>query len=275
VIRLFALLILWAAQAGTAPAAEFEADLAAFPDRVRADIKALARAYPEFVAKVDGGPNGGPVLVMKDGARIPYDDGRPKAYEEKLDTADIEDMLSQPYTVGPLAGGVEVNEDPGRIRNDPFFQAIYGRSAADVRKGLVSVDFCGTRIQFHGTGKAAQALGRVSADLSSLLKAKPDLKEYVFPLGGTFNWRTIEGTRRLSPHSYGVALDLNAAKGAYWRWTGDRKGAVDDKVRRKYPMEIVAAFEKHGFIWGGKWYHFDLMHFEYRPELVFPAGPAS
>ena len=25
----------------------------------------------------------------------------------------------------------------------------------------------------------------------------------------------------------------------------------------KIPLEIVAAFEKHGFIWGGKWYRFD------------------
>ena len=25
----------------------------------------------------------------------------------------------------------------------------------------------------------------------------------------------------------------------------------------------------HGFIWGGKWYHYDTMHFEFRPELVW------
>jgi hypothetical protein len=33
-------------------------------------------------------------------------------------------------------------------------------------------------------------------------------------------------------------------------------------------MKIVDVFEKHGFIWGGKWYHYDTMHFEYRPELL-------
>src|SRR5262245_1812136 len=27
-------------------------------------------------------------------------------------------------------------------------------------------------------------------------------------------------------------------------------------------------FEKYGFIWGGHWYHYDTMHFEYRPELL-------
>jgi hypothetical protein len=36
------------------------------------------------------------------------------------------------------------------------------------------------------------------------------------------------------------------------------------------PQEVVAIFEKRGFIWGGKWYHFDTMHFEYRPELLTP-----
>jgi hypothetical protein len=34
------------------------------------------------------------------------------------------------------------------------------------------------------------------------------------------------------------------------------------------PPEIVAIFERHGFIWGGKWRHYDTMHFEYRPELL-------
>jgi hypothetical protein len=39
-------------------------------------------------------------------------------------------------------------------------------------------------------------------------------------------------------------------------------------MRNRYPQEIVEIFEKHGFIWGGKWSHFDLMHFEYRPEML-------
>jgi hypothetical protein len=34
------------------------------------------------------------------------------------------------------------------------------------------------------------------------------------------------------------------------------------------PLAIVEVFERHGFIWGGKWYHYDSFHFEYRPELI-------
>ena len=43
--------------------------------------------------------------------------------------------------------------------------------------------------------------------------------------------------------------------------------------------DIRAACERHGFVWGGKWLHFDTMHFEFRPELLHPAcragGPTS
>ena len=38
--------------------------------------------------------------------------------------------------------------------------------------------------------------------------------------------------------------------------------------RNRIPLEIVAVFEKHGFIWGGRWYHFDTMHFEYIASML-------
>jgi hypothetical protein len=44
---------------------------------------------------------------------------------------------------------------------------------------------------------------------------------------------------------------------------GKVKALLDD-----YPQAIVELFEKQGFIWGGTWSHFDLMHFEYCPELL-------
>ena len=44
----------------------------------------------------------------------------------------------------------------------------------------------------------------------------------------------------------------------------------DGKVvwKNRVPGAIGEIFERHGFIWGAKWYHFDTMHFEYRPELI-------
>ena len=84
-------------------------------------------------------------------------------------------------------------------------------------------------------------------------------------MGGTLNWRVIEGTQRLSAHSFAIAIDLNPGQSGYWRWRVEGNH-VD--IRKEFPQSIVTIFEAQGFIWGGKWYHYDLMHFEYRPELL-------
>jgi hypothetical protein len=51
-------------------------------------------------------------------------------------------------------------------------------------------------------------------------------------------------------------------------WTPRLKEMKRIKV---YPKEIVRIFEKNNFVWGGKWVHFDMMHFEYRPEIILKA----
>jgi hypothetical protein len=51
---------------------------------------------------------------------------------------------------------------------------------------------------------------------------------------------------------------------------GNRPMPEDDVFAyypNQIPWPIILLFEKYGFIWGGKWHHFDTMHFEYRPEL--------
>jgi hypothetical protein len=40
------------------------------------------------------------------------------------------------------------------------------------------------------------------------------------------------------------------------------------------PLPFVRAFEQEGFIWGGKWFFFDTIHFEYRPEILILARQA-
>jgi hypothetical protein len=62
-------------------------------------------------------------------------------------------------------------------------------------------------------------------------------------------------------------VDIATGPSHYWLW--ERTGAGEYK--NSIPRAIVEIFEKHGFIWGGAWYHFDTMHFEYRPELLLKA----
>ncbi|MBQ9537217.1 MAG: M15 family metallopeptidase [Desulfovibrionaceae bacterium] len=65
-----------------------------------------------------------------------------------------------------------------------------------------------------------------------------------------------------------MAFDIGAKQGAtYWRWCKLRP----HPLQQTYPHEIVKSFEDTGFIWGGKWHEYDIMHFEYRPELICKA----
>ena len=105
-------------------------------------------------------------------------------------------------------------------------------------------------------------LRAVSAEIDALPEK---IKRAAYPIAGTYNCRAVADTGQPSPHSYGIAIDLNTAFSDYWYWRPHDGHIV---YRNRMPEEIVAIFEKHGFIWGGKWYHFDTMHFEFRPELL-------
>ena len=99
------------------------------------------------------------------------------------------------------------------------------------------------------------------------MSPQTELSSWIRHLGGTYTWRKIAGEARLSPHSFGMASDLNPNKGPYWRWSG----GSSHPDQATYPRAIVELFEQNGFIWGGKWREYDLMLFEYRPEIICQA----
>jgi hypothetical protein len=257
------------------PSPALAAVLAKLPDSLRQnetlrlDLNVLLSTYGNAIKGVEVSGGNRVYLIMQDGQKIVYDDGRHKNFEEKLDHPDLEDMLSQPYRPGRSGLKVFPDEDPGRIRVEAFFNAVYGTTAAQVRDNLVPVAFAGTTTSFNSRNGAAAALAKVEKKLSYLLSTNPGLGAWIFPLKGSYNRRSIAGTDRLSAHSWGIALDLH--KGTYWRWSKVSGPAELLALRSEYPWEIIAAFEEQGFIWGGKWYHFDTMHFEYRPELLAKA----
>lgn len=226
-------------------------------------LNLLAASYPDAIARIDGN-----ALILGDGGPpIVIDDGRTKSHAEKLAAGDVEDSLSQVYPLGACATPPAVDFDPGRIRSESLLKRLYGGSAAAVRRDLVGVDWFGERLQVTRKHGMAAALKAVAADLSR----QAELRRYLSPSAGTFNWRPIAGTATLSVHSFGAAIDVNTRFADYWRWAGKAR----DGYRNRYPLGIVQAFEKHGFVWGGRWYHFDTMHFEYRPEMIAIARAAG
>ena len=91
-------------------------------------------------------------------------------------------------------------------------------------------------------------------------------RKFLVPAAGTYNCRVIAGTDRVSAHGWGIALDIAIGSTDYWYWSDPTgKNVV---FRNRIPAEIGAVFERHGFVWGARWYHHDTMHFEYRPEIL-------
>ena len=233
--------------------------LADEPLTLERKLDLLAAAYPAAIERVEDNL----LYFIDDGEPLEIDDGHSKSHAEKLQQADIEDMLSQIYPAGPCERETVLNFDPGRIRSDTLMRRLFGASANEVRKQLTSIDWFGQKLSVTTRHDVDKALIKVR----DAIAADPELVKYATRSGGTYNWRNIAGTRRLSVHSFGAAIDLNTGYADYWRWAGGKPGDVP-QYRNSYPMKLVALFEQHGFIWGGRWYHYDTMHFEYRPELL-------
>lgn len=229
-------------------------------------LSRLQAAYPDHIARVT--PN---ALIWTDGETTPYDDGRVKDFAAKLADPDLEDQMSIPYPSGTTyPWPPPENFDPGRIRFEPFFKKMYGSNPADVQTHLRPVDWLpgagGKKLMATSLNGVDQKLRAVSQELDAL---GAQIRRYVDNPAGTYYWRTIEGTPRLSVHSFGIAIDINVKYSRYWRW--DLFGPQAKLIfKNDIPLDVVRVFEKHGFIWGGKWYHYDTMHFEYRPELLPP-----
>jgi hypothetical protein len=73
--------------------------------------------------------------------------------------------------------------------------------------------------------------------------------------GGAYNYRQIAGSKRLSAHAYGAAIDLDPEGnplGVPWR--------ADSPMM---PEAVVAIFEAEGWKWGGRFQsRADCMHFQ-------------
>ncbi|HBT96635.1 MAG TPA: hypothetical protein DEB25_02825 [Desulfobulbaceae bacterium] len=190
----------------------------------------------------------------------------------------------------------QAGEDAGRLRPLALWAYMYGAPAArnadgswrtkkagkrvelvggDVEKNLVAVPWKlagnGAKIRVSRANGVDKQLAAVVAELESINAEAKAQYRHLHGGGKTgvsgFYPRLIPaGDCEISPHTFGVAVDVHWQSGLdYWLASLQRGGYRYHSVM---PREIVAIFERHGFIWGGKWRHFDGMHFEYRPELL-------
>jgi hypothetical protein len=228
-------------------------------------LDALVAAYPQMLARHDGER-----IYWRDGTLMLASDGKAeKSFDQLLKDASILDQFHLPYRRGRLPAPPAPNEDPGRFRNEAFFRKMYGDChKGEIERRLVTIIWLpkswGKPVRVTGVNGIAEKLKAVSAEIDALPET---VKRAAYPIAGVLACRPVRDTGRDSMHAYAAAIDLNVAISDYWLWQA-KGGTGPLRYRNRMPLEIVDIFERHGFIWGGKWYHYDTMHFEYRPELL-------
>jgi hypothetical protein len=256
-------------------------------------MAALAKAYPERVQ--DLAFRGGDWAVRIEDTWYYWAKGRllPEELRERWEEYASYRFYSYSLDLPPLPDLDEetkqrlknrldqAEENPPR-RYEGFLADLYQaatRGQAEAR--IVTVRLMGFEVRVHE--QIAAPLEAVNRDLEVLIETDPGVQRFRAGLKGLagYNWREIAGTRSRSYHSYGIAVDLApksfGGRHTYWRWAlpqTEEFYAIPYEQRWMVPQKIVEIFEKRGFIWGGKWFFFDTMHFEYRPEILILAESA-
>lgn len=231
-----------------------------------ANPQCYVEGYPDLIASADNN-----AIVLKNGTRFPYHTNDSKSsWDENINHADLATQLEQHYDAGGFETPPPYLFSPGRLRYQPLFQALYGKDKKAIEKNLVTIEWPTlkgkTKLQVSKVDGVNKKLYAIGQEIAQLPKA-----DRIWAEGAaTYCYRVIKDTDRLSMHSYGIAIDLAPNTTQYWK---DESSSETAKIGYKntMPLSIVRIFEKHGFIWGGRWYHYDTMHFEYRPELLAPS----
>jgi len=231
-------------------------------DSIPWQVRKLMLSYPNDVIGYKAG-----FILFADSSKMEFNDGRIKSASDALNHPDIEDMFNDQYMIDSSMNIPE--NDAGRIRNEAFFMKIYGKSKQEVYANLTEIVWCPTLVNQRILVNKRNNVSKQFLALSNELDQHPEFKKYLTHIGGTFNYRKINGTNRLSMHSFGITIDINISESNYWQWDCGCTNENGVKgYKNRIPIELVLIFEKHGFIWGGRWKHYDTMHFEYRPELL-------
>lgn len=177
----------------------------------------------------------------------------------------IKGTLTSPPGPGPIA----------RCSSD-FLALLYGKSEKTVRRHCREAHFLG-RFVFMNV-HCLPALQRVEKSIHLAAKTSKAVRDYIdnLEVAYSFKRKKVIGAGHRSLHSFGLAIDLVPrdydGKHVYWKWSrvfhGEEWPNIPLKRRWHPPQAVVDAFEANGFVWGGKWNHFDTIHFEYRPEIL-------
>jgi hypothetical protein len=167
-----------------------------------------------------------------------------------------------------------LTEEPTYCTDLPEY--LFGQTELEIREHGRSITFLDHRMFVNSL--LVEPLRAVERDIRAMAGRDSAVARWIERLDITYSFidREIAGTQSRSYHAYGLAVDLvpvsYEGKQMYWRWSRvfNREGWSRIPMARRWtpPQAVVEALERQGFVWGGKWSHFDNIHFEYRPEIL-------
>lgn len=254
-------------------------------------MKVLAASYPGVVGAAEqrDGDWAVPVRDAVSGGEVWFYYAHGRLLPENL-RASWEEYAAQPFYAYPeelppwqppdkeraaslRAWTERRRENPPKRAND-FFDALYrthSRAESWSRQQLFL--FLGKyRVTVHYS--ILEDLALVEERILEAAKTDRAVRAWINGIKSVsgWSWRDIAGTESRSFHAYGAAIDIipksYGGLASYWQWvTGEDWWMVPYSRRFHPPAAVIKAFEAQGFIWGGKWFQYDTMHFEYRPDM--------
>lgn len=261
------------------------------PSRAEIVMNAVAAAYPNRIEQVEF--RAGDWAVLLRGVWYFYAGGR--ILPENL-RANAEDYSPSPfynYQAELPEWRVPNAEESERYRtmsanrsrnplrrSSYFFDDLWrAHDQNEAYDRVKTIRFLGHSVTIHNS--IMENLSLIEETIIAAGKTDPQVQAYINNISSLegWVWRNIADTRSRSYHSYGLAVDIlpksYGGKETYWLWASNRKvdwWNISYNERFHPPAVVIKAFEKYGFIWGGKWLYFDTMHFEYRPEILILSG---
>ena len=214
-----------------------------------ASVDDLVRAYPDFLAGFDGTD-----LIWRDGTRMPVGDGRPdKTLEEQFATAPSSTSCACRIPSGaPLLPAPQ--QDPGRVRNKAFFDKMYGDCTIGPGRAERWCRSSGCRTRGDTSSESPRStasIGSWTRSRANSMRCPRRTRDTSTHWAGPTCADTVADTGQTSMHGWGAAIDINTAFSDYWLWHRSA-GGVPAYINR-IPPDVVDVFERHGFIWGGRW----------------------
>ncbi len=250
-------------------------------------FEVLSRAYPDAISDIRYQNEDWSINV--NGKIIYWANGRLLPTKDRNLEKNFAPYQFQPYpsTMPPirkftptesnrLHKAIKQRESKMIPRHAGFLEALWGmENLHKAEETVQAVEFLGKKTRVHPA--IINDLRHVEEEILESAKRDPAVKSWIDQLHrvDAFVWRKIAGTASRSLHSFGISVDIipNDYKGkeVYWRWSMIHRPdwwSISYTDRYMPPEVVINAFENKGFIWGGKWFFFDQIHFEYRPELM-------